>query len=112
MTASVTLTRRGRRDCVFKFLIAYGAVVDVIDDTGSTPLHFASSEGHVGVVKVSTLCRGKPNSAMSIQVLLSHEADVHKLDINKRSALHEAAKEGHFDVMKVRSLSLSSGETI
>ncbi|KXZ41606.1 hypothetical protein GPECTOR_367g148 [Gonium pectorale] len=69
---------------MMKELLAAGADVNAADKVGETPLHVATSEGHLEVVKE----------------LLAARADVNATDKDERTPLHFAASKWHLEVVK------------
>jgi len=69
---------------VLRFLLAHGADINVQNQFGETPLHFASFNGALEVVRL----------------LLEHGADVQAKNNDGKTALQEAA-EGHDEVVEL-----------
>jgi ankyrin repeat protein len=73
----------GHMDIV-KYLLSFGADVNLCDSDGHSPLFIASKEGHCDIVKY----------------LVAHNADVNLCDDFGQSPLFIASEEGHCDIVK------------
>lgn len=83
-----------------KLLVARGALVDLPQQTGVTPLLAAS-----GLGASPTDTRGKFRTELdalgAATVLLDAGADVNGRDVNGRTALHAAAQQGYTDLVRL-----------
>ena len=83
-----------------KLLVARGALVDLPQTTGVTPLLAAS-----GLGASPTDTRGKFRTELdalgAATVLLDAGADVNGRDVNGRTALHAAAQQGYTDLVRL-----------
>jgi ankyrin repeat protein len=68
-----------------RLLLEHGADINLQDETGLTPLQWASFNGALEVVRL----------------LLEHGADVEATNKQGKTALQEAAQEGHDQVLKL-----------
>jgi ankyrin repeat protein len=66
-------------------LLEHGADINKAQNDGCTPLHMASQQGHVDVVRV----------------LLEQGADINKAKNNGCTPLFMASQDGHVDVVRV-----------
>ena len=66
-------------------LLANGALIEELDETGCTPLYYAVRHGHVEIVKLS----------------LDHRANVNAKDYGDRTPLHEATAHGHTEIVRL-----------
>ena len=77
-------------------LIAYGANVDIKDESGFTPLHICCRNGWEG---------DKNNSwkshKMIAEILINAGADINAISINGFTPLYLAARNGHLDIVKL-----------
>jgi ankyrin repeat protein len=95
-----------------------GAVVDVTSYHGRTPLHAASEEGLVDVVRWLLDHGANPNSLEDdhstplhlaasqgrlelVRTLLGYNIDVNAMNTNNRTPLHEASERGHIDILRL-----------
>ena len=91
--------------------------VDESNDSGWTPLYWASLNGHVEVVKALLAAKAEVNKSSNggttplhgasskghvevVKALLAAEAEVNKSDIGGRTPLYMASYKGHVDVVK------------
>jgi ankyrin repeat protein len=98
-TTPLLRAARGADVAAMKVLLAHGALVDLPQVTGATPLMVA-----VGLA-VPTDTRGKFRTEFdalaAAQVLLDAGADVNARDARGRTPLHAAAAQGYTDVAKL-----------
>jgi uncharacterized protein len=98
-TTPLLRAARGADVDAMKVLLAHGALVDLPQVTGETPLMAA-----VGLA-VPTDTRGKFRTELdalaAAQVLIDAGADVNARDTRGRTALHAAAAQGYTDVAKL-----------
>ncbi len=97
-------------------LVRYGADVNSVSDTGSTPVRSACFMTHLDIVKLLVAHRAdiqRPNynggtclinSVQSVELcefLLRHGANVNAQDIQNKTALHYAIQEHRFETTKL-----------
>ena len=82
--ALIIACKQGHENIV-KLLISNGANVNFVDESGNSPLSYASENGHINVTKT----------------LLENKADVNLANIHGITPLMEACENGHVDVAKV-----------
>lgn len=103
---------------MFTLLIDNGADVNVKDEQGNTPLHYAAQEGQTEISRI-LISKGADVNAKGFEdatplhaaaiggnkdvvvSLLDAGADVDAENYMERTPLHLAAKSGHIDVVKV-----------
>lgn len=78
------LTSKHKNIEIIKYLIEFGADVNILNEDGDTPLHYASMEGHLEIVKY----------------LIESGADVNILDKERDTPLHYASDNGNLDTVK------------
>jgi len=83
-TAFYMCSRRERYDAM-RFLLTYGADINLLERGYESPVHFAANS----------------NSAELMRFLISHGADVDLKDKNDRTPLHLAAQYGYDEVVEV-----------
>lgn len=101
---------------VIRCLVHYGADVNAVSDTGSTPVRSACFMTHLDIVSYLVECGAdilRPNynggtclinSVQSVQLclyLLEHGAKVNAKDIQNKTALHYAIQEHRFETTKL-----------
>ncbi|XP_014255354.1 protein fem-1 homolog CG6966 [Cimex lectularius] len=101
---------------VIRCLVHYGADVNAVSDSGSTPVRSACFMTHLDIVSYLVECGAdilKPNynggtclinSVQSVQLclyLLQHGAKVNARDIQNKTALHYAIQEHRFETTKL-----------
>ena len=99
-----------------KTLLEYDVEAADAKDKSWTPLHLASQEGHLEVVRLLVDSGGNPNvkngneeTPLSLasgngkrkvaQFLLERGADSNSQDLQRRTPLHESSENGHLDVV-------------
>jgi ankyrin repeat protein len=82
-----------------KVLLAHGALVDLPQVSGSTPLMVAVGAG-ANAIDTRGKFRTQLDALAAAQVLLDGGADVNARDSRGRTALHSAAAQGYTDVAK------------
>lgn len=70
---------------IMQILLEYGAIIDVKDSIGHTPLHYACGCGNIDAIKL----------------LIDHHARLNYQDEGGNTPLHLAAYAGHYDVVKL-----------
>jgi ankyrin repeat protein len=99
-TTPLLRAARSGDTAVMKLLLEHGALVDLPQVSGATPLMVA-----VGLGASSIDTRGKFRSELdalaSAEVLLDAGGDVNARDANGRTALHAAAASGYDDVVRL-----------
>jgi Ankyrin repeats (3 copies)/Ankyrin repeats (many copies) len=80
-----SIGRNFKDGSILRLLLEHGAVINVQDQTGWTPLHTASNSGALEVVRL----------------LLEHGADVEAKKNDGKTALQVAADKGHDEVVKL-----------
>lgn len=102
-----------------KSLILQGLPVNEENYFGLTPLHLASHEGHINVVKLlldhgatAVVNKGNINGSRPlhfasheghkdiVEILLQHGADIHQGNNNQSKPIHLATHENHIDIVK------------
>ncbi|KAL7302504.1 hypothetical protein TKK_0005147 [Trichogramma kaykai] len=101
---------------VLRYLVAHGAEVNAVSDSGSTPVRSACFMTHLNVVSylvqngadiLKTNYNGGTcliNSVQSVDLclfLLEHGVDVNATDIQSKTALHYAIQEHRFETTKL-----------
>ncbi|XP_073969464.1 ankyrin repeat protein mann-cup [Rhodnius prolixus] len=101
---------------VIRCLVHYGADVNAVSDTGSTPVRSACFMTHLDIVSYLVECGADIlksnynggtcliNSVQSVQLclyLLQHGANVNARDIQNKTALHYAIQEHRFETTKL-----------
>jgi ankyrin repeat protein len=82
-----------------KVLLAHGALVDLPQVSGSTPLMVAVGAG-ANAIDTRGKFRTQLDALAAARVLLDGGADVNARDSRGRTALHSAAAQGYTDVAK------------
>jgi ankyrin repeat protein len=80
-----TALHLAEREEVARLLLEYGADPNALTTDGQTPLHYLSSNRHVGVVRV----------------LLEHGADANARDASNNTQLHRASDRGEHDAVRL-----------
>ena len=113
------LSKRGKTEEIRELLKEKKVEVNVIDDIGWTPLHWASYRGHVETVKVLITERGAEVNVKSdigtaplhqassnghvetVRILLALGAEVNLRDEYRETPLHYASILGHMETVRV-----------
>ena len=108
-----------------RLLLDCGADVQVRDDSGNTPLHFAVLEGHLELARTLLENNAEVNSRNHdgltpfyevswegntdiMWLLLDNGADVHTHHDHRNTPLHRAVSRGHLKVARILVLELNS----
>jgi Ankyrin repeats (3 copies) len=70
-------------DSIVREALKNGADIDADDQSGKTPLHWASERGHLGIVRL----------------LIEHHANTEAQDHEGLTSLHRAVQAGNFDIV-------------
>ena len=84
-------------------MLEEGADVNVIDNYGRIPLHFAAFDGNPRVVKVYADLLLSSCSRCSLQLLLKEDADINAANDDGNTPLHIAASGDDSEIAKVHA---------